>query len=355
MERRTTVRDIAKRAGVHFTTVSRALSKHPSIPVTTCERIRKIAEELHYVPDPMLSALTAYRTRLAAPTFHGNLGWMTNSSTREGWNTCPTFDLYLQGAQARAAELGYKLEEFWLREPGLTNRRSMEILRARNIQGVILSPQPRPKMRLRLGWDRLSAVTFGFTLAWPRLHRVANNHFHSMQMLVRHLRAMGYRRLGLVLDVTKDDRVERAWSGGFLSLQHDWARAEKVPPLILPKVAAPGFLKWFRASRPDVVICQELDLLGVLTDSGYRVPEDVGFATPTITSGPHRRAIAGLDENAMEAGKVAVDLVVGMIHRGESGIPKLPQDVTIESQWSPGDTVMRQKTAPPARFFPMVS
>ena len=119
MDRRTTVRDIAKRAGVHFTTVSRALSKHPSIPVTTCERIRKIAEELHYVPDPMLSALTAYRTRLAAPTFHGNIAWITNSFTREGWNTCPTFDLYCKGAKARAAELGYKLEEIGHQDPEL--------------------------------------------------------------------------------------------------------------------------------------------------------------------------------------------------------------------------------------------
>ena len=340
--RRITVRDIAKRAGVHFTTVSRALAKHPSIPTRTCDRIRKIADELKYVPDPMLSALTTYRTRLATPTFHGNIAWLTNGFTREGWNCCGTFDLYFQGANRRAQELGYRLEEFWMREPGMTSRRIVEILTARNIRGLILSPQPRSKMRVRLDWARFAAVTFGFTLAWPNLHLVTGNCFHSVQEVARHLRALGYRRLGLVLTAGSNVRVNHAWSGGFLSLQQEWPRDQKIPLHIARNITEHGFLKWVKTHRPDVVISQEVSLIKVLEQNGYQVPADIGFASQTLTSYAHTRKIAGFDENAMEAGAVAVNLLVGMMHRGEWGIPQLTQNILIKGTWREGDTVTRQ-------------
>jgi len=91
MERRVTIRDIATAAGVHFTTVSRVLTKRPGVSLEIRERVTRIAGDLKYVPDPMLSALTNYRNNLRAPTFHGNIAWMTNAFTRNGWNTCLTF------------------------------------------------------------------------------------------------------------------------------------------------------------------------------------------------------------------------------------------------------------------------
>ncbi len=341
-QRRITVRDIAKIAGVHFTTVSRALTRHPSIPVSTCARIRKIADELKYVPDPLLSALTAYRTRMATPSFHGNIAWITNDFTRHGWNNCGTFDLYFKGATVRARELGYQLEEFWLREEGLTARRVVEILSARNIRGLILSPQPRSKMRIRLEWDRFTAVTFGFTLAWPNLHLVIANCFHSIQEVVRRLRSLGYRRLGLALSSTSDERVNHAWSGGFLSLQYKWPRGEKIPLYMPRTVTGHGFMKWVKSYRPDAVISQELGLLDVLHQNGYRVPGDIGFATQSLTSYEHTRQISGIDENASAAGAAAVNLLVGMMHRGEWGIPKLTQNILVTGTWHDGDTLMRQ-------------
>jgi DNA-binding LacI/PurR family transcriptional regulator len=48
--KRSSRKDVAARAGVSPPTVSRALNDHPSIPVTTRERIKRIARELGYVP-----------------------------------------------------------------------------------------------------------------------------------------------------------------------------------------------------------------------------------------------------------------------------------------------------------------
>ena len=48
---RTTIRDVAKKAGVSITTVSKALNDYSDVNPETRQRIREIAEELNYVPN----------------------------------------------------------------------------------------------------------------------------------------------------------------------------------------------------------------------------------------------------------------------------------------------------------------
>ena len=49
-EKYVTLKDVARRAGVHFTTVSLALRRHPGIPAQTRLRLMAIAKELGYSP-----------------------------------------------------------------------------------------------------------------------------------------------------------------------------------------------------------------------------------------------------------------------------------------------------------------
>jgi DNA-binding LacI/PurR family transcriptional regulator len=56
-----TIRDIARHLGVHHATISRALRNDRRLSRETIERVTSAAKELDYVPNPMLSALMAYR------------------------------------------------------------------------------------------------------------------------------------------------------------------------------------------------------------------------------------------------------------------------------------------------------
>lgn len=336
-----TVRDIALKAGVHFTTVSRALSRHPSIPLQTCKRIRKIADKMGYVPDPMLSALNAYRVQQQAPTYHGNIAWVTNAATRDGWATLSeTFRIYQVGARLRANELGYNLEEFWLREPGLTWKRSSDILAARNIRGLILPPQPHAKERVKLDWPRFAAVTFGFTLAWPILHTVSNNTFLSMQRAVRQARTLGYRRIGYVSNPPADRRVNHGWLGGYLALQHLWPQNEQVPVCASDCVTPEPVIDWVKRHRPDSIVCHDPHIYHFLKDAGFRIPEDFGYFSQTLAE--HPPEIAGINEKAQEMGAAAINLLVGMMHRGEWGIPSSPLRLLNEGFWKDGPTMPRR-------------
>ena len=46
-----TIKEIAKRLKISPSTVSRALNDHPSIGLVTTIRVKKMAEELNYVPN----------------------------------------------------------------------------------------------------------------------------------------------------------------------------------------------------------------------------------------------------------------------------------------------------------------
>lgn len=337
MLRKITVRDIARLADVHYTTVSRALAGHPSIPDSTKQRIREIAKQLDYVPDPALSALSAYRASLGTRTFHGNLAWVTNGRTRDELEVHEIFKLYRKGAEKRAKELGYILQDSWLREGGMTLKRAGDILLARNIRGLLMCPQPVAGERVDLSWNLFSAVTFGYTLGWPGLHTVASHTFRAVVSAVDAVRAMGYRRLGFVLSAERDERTFHTWTGAFLACQSRWTKTEQLP-IFCPQIVDHNMLlRWVERYKPDVIISSLQELVEVLETHGYRVPKDIGFASPSLTTSS--RKVSGIDENCTSMGEAAVDMLVGMLHRNERGIPLMPHCLMIRGTWREGDTL----------------
>jgi LacI family transcriptional regulator len=60
--RHNTLTDIAKKLKISPSTVSRALSNHPDISDETKEKVKTLAEKLHYVPNPIAQSLKSNRT-----------------------------------------------------------------------------------------------------------------------------------------------------------------------------------------------------------------------------------------------------------------------------------------------------
>jgi LacI family transcriptional regulator len=346
MLKRVTMRQVAERAGVHSTTVSLALRNHASLPEATRLRLQKLAQEMGYRPDPMLNALMVYRSQNKKPGYRATLAWVSNHFTRRGWAKVSTFDLYHQGARQRATQLGYELEEFWLREPGLTPERATSILTSRGISGLILVPQPRPKMRVRLDWNLFSAVSFGFSIASPQLHVVTNDQFHAMTAVIRRMRIHGYRRIGLVLNLSDDERSNHRWTGAYLAHAQHWPAENHIPIFFQDDPMSSDFPAWIDNYRPEAIISYA-NLTARIQALGLRVPQDVGFATYSTTLD---NFVSGIDENPFLTGSAAVDLVVGMIQRGEQGIPPVRQCVLVEGTWNEGGSLnFKNRPSPSSR------
>jgi DNA-binding LacI/PurR family transcriptional regulator len=340
---RATLRDVARLAECHYSTVSLALRNHPRITAATRERVHDAARQLGYSPDAMLTALAAYRTRRSPTSLHPTIAWLTNHHTHEGWrNYTPCNIDYFEGASARAAERGYKLEPFWLAEPGMTGRRMAEILRTRGIVGILLPPQER-MCSIDFDWESFATITFGHTLLAPRLHLVANHEYRTMGLLFSKLKQRKYRDIGLVDLREHDARVDHNWLAAYLIEQHKLGDARKLPPLIFDRWNDDEFLRWVRLHQPEVIVTKLPEVVACLKRAGYAVPGDIGVAFHSL----HERTegLSGTKKNSFHIGVMAVDLLVDMLHRNERGSPANPHLVMIEGSWVEGETVRPEPAA----------
>ena len=149
-EKVATMQHIADAAGVSRMAVSLALRNSPKISRATADRIRTIAEQLQYRPNPMVSALMTQLRHNKDVKKPSVLAYVTAYQTEDGWRRPGPFVSFFEGAQRRAAALGYELEEWWLRQPGITEQRFSDILYTRNIHGMIVAPLPPGGGTLRL-------------------------------------------------------------------------------------------------------------------------------------------------------------------------------------------------------------
>ncbi|OAM90036.1 hypothetical protein AW736_09605 [Termitidicoccus mucosus] len=341
--RRVTMRDIAKVAGCHYTTVSLALRNHPGLPKKTCERLRALADKMGYVPDPMLASLTSYRTSLRPASFRAVIGWITNHPTRNGWRNVKIFEDYFLGAEKRAQSLGYQLKEFWLRESDMTTERVSQILRSRGINGLIVAPQPEATMAVDIDWSLFSAVAIGYSLTRPHLHLVCPNQYRGIRMAMSEIAARGYQRPGFVMARTSDERVENNWSAGFLTSQHMLRDEDRVPPLLLDAWDNTRFKEWLAQHRPDVLITKYEEVPVALQRMKYAVPRDIGVVFLTLVEPGGKRS--GIYENPGKVGAGALELVTSLMRQGERGIPDAPQQLLIETSWIEGQMVRKARGA----------
>lgn len=336
-----TLRDVAEKAGVSVMTVSRVLRNQRNISTETKDKVNKIATELGYRPNPMVSALMSYRRSARQTVTYSSLGFITSFATRQEWRENKLYNEFFEGAKAGADRHGFQLEEFWSREPGMSTERLSQILYYRNVPGLIIAPLPVSQGHLRLDWDKFSAVTIGYSLARPLLHRAVNHQFRSMRLAVRQLRKVGYKRMGLAMSASYDTRVDHQWSGSFLAEQVRLDAKDSVPLYLVEDSEwnEANFMAWYRKNKPDVIISQQKEILKWLGNHNIRVPDDVGFVHMNCPDDSGE--FAGIYQNGHVIGEVAVDFLVAMVQRNERGVPDLAHSILVEGTWVDGKTIRK--------------
>jgi len=347
---RITQSDVARVAGVHNTTVSLSLRNSPAIPEATRKRIRELAEKMGYHPDPTLQALVAYRKGRVSNQPRETLAYITNCSTRWGWRALPEHEKAHDGAQRKAAELGYQLEHFWLGEPGMNPRRMSSMLFHRGITGALIAACGESTAALSdFDWSRLSAVKIGCPSHAPALHCVSDDYGGMARLATRRILAAGYERVGLVLPMWWDDIADQAWSGGFFAEQSRLPMEKRVPILRVGgswrewRLAQVGpdcssetdtFSKWYEAHRPDAIVGFSSTTLNEIERLGLVVPRDVAYVDLCLDR--FDLSIAGVRHNPDVTGEVATGLLVGYLQQNLCGLPAVATATMVEGTWVEG-------------------
>ena len=358
--RRVTLSDIAKKAGVHVTTVSLALRDHPRIPESTKKRIRDLAESMGYQPDPLLTALASYRMRGRQPRFQSAIAYLTNWVTEWGWKQATGHREFFMGAESRARELGYKLEHFWLRAPNLTQARLSKILQARGITGLILASHGREMGdALNLAWSKFCCVKIDFFPHKPLVHNITNYQSDIVRLAMRKAIEAGYRRPGLVMHRGWDHAVDHNWMAGYLCEQQQLDEADRIPAFIYPGlhpmenwlrendstiVPDPGeFEGWRCRYKPDIILSNSAFVAPVFKKLKLKIPKDLAFADLFLTDCSGETA--GVRQNHETVGALAVELVSAKLNHSKRGIPEFPTTTFVEGTWFDGATCPPRKSS----------
>jgi len=343
MSKPITMKAIAAQASVTQATVSMSLAGNPRIPQATRDRIQGIAQKLGYRPNAYISALMRIRRQGRAQSDRPVLALVNNLARPDGWRThsSQTIMQLREGAIERAAQRGYRGQEFWLHQDGMSTERFSEMLHARAIQGLLLSPLPDGVSLPKLKWDYFAAVALSVPQPSFTITTVCNDHYFSALQAIRECHQRGYRRPGLLMHRVHRERFHGRWDAGYFVARHMLPGITIANPLLFsgdrPK---PDILKkWLKSQQPDVILSSMADVIqDMLRDmGGWRVPGDIGLAWLSCPTPGH--AISGIYQNGRLIGATAVDALISMIERNERGLPGQATSIMVEGQWNPGQTL----------------
>jgi len=340
---------MARELRVSKNTVSLALRHDPQIPAVTRERVHALARKLGYARNPVVSHLMAELRKSPASRSRHTLALLNAHADRDAFRVHPTIPVYVEGCRRRALAQGYGTDKFWLHDPALDGPRLNRILQARGIRGVIvigLMEENRLPERFLPTWKRHACVVTGVRTHEPTLSFCCVDHHALVLQACEQALALGYRRPALVIDGRIDRLVEGRFSSGMFVGQQTLAPADRVAPFYDVESSRgdpAAFYAWFDREKPDVIFTLYHVVRRWIEQRGLRVPADLG-----LIQLEHRRDHtdwAGMEQHNDRTGESAVDMVIGLLHANELGIPAFARATLVGASWIPGNTVRPQRAA----------
>ncbi len=333
-EIRVAIADVARAAGVSKMTVSRALRGERGLSDETRLRIQSLADQMGYRPDPAVSDLMG-RLRKSRVSGFEPLAWLTTYEKVGGWRDNPgTVEMY-RGATERAQKLGFRLEEFSLKTPGMTPRRLSNILYNQGIRGVVIAPLYEHGAIEGFSWQHFAAACCGHSLLSPHLHRVSVDQFEVLRLAWARLVERGYRRIGLCVSANDDERIGFRWQAVNLLEQATRAGIGVVPPMLTNNWRPEVFQRWYETHRPDVVLTLT-DVHRWMKAAGIRIPQECGVCLLRLDQA---KGVAGVDHRFADIGAAAVSIVASDIAANQFGIPPIRHSVSVQCAWQDGPTL----------------
>ncbi|GAB2488273.1 LacI family DNA-binding transcriptional regulator [Alkalibacterium psychrotolerans] len=127
----TTIKDVAKAAGVSVAMVSKALNNYPDVSDKTREKVKQTAEKMNYSPNIVAKNLSSKNQRTIAIITSGFL-------RSESLDNSNSFDL-LKGVYQATEEDNYELAMYFTETEKQQVKDYAKFCRERNIRGVVLS------------------------------------------------------------------------------------------------------------------------------------------------------------------------------------------------------------------------
>jgi DNA-binding LacI/PurR family transcriptional regulator len=267
----TTIKDIARQAGVSHTTVSRALHHSPLISEDTTQRIQAIALELNYHPSVAARSLKTNRTQA--------LGVIVSHIDD------PFFSEILQGIDDVAQANGYSLFIAASQHDLGREKAIMQTMREHRVDGVILcSPRFARELAHPLYSPEIPLVAINNQAVDDYHYSIYHDDVDGAQQASTHLIHLGHRQIAFLGDSTSGRTTQERLTG---YRQTMLSAGLEIYEAYIHLVPGSGLLQGYEAANyflglehvPSALLCyNDMMAVGVLKrlhQERIRVPEDI--------------------------------------------------------------------------------
>jgi DNA-binding LacI/PurR family transcriptional regulator len=204
-----TIYDVAQKAGVSISTVSRVLNNNPNVLEETRQKVLKVINELQFKPNPIARGLVIKQTNLIEVFF----SW---AGYEFGFNS-PWYAGILNGINQVVQENQYGLLINTIAgvfDPQEVYRRVFH----NAVDGVLMvSPYLEESQVAQLMENRVPVVLIGYRTLNPALDFVDSDNIQAAGMVVDHLVKLGHKKIAIITGQQKTSRNAADRLTGFKS------------------------------------------------------------------------------------------------------------------------------------------
>lgn len=333
-----TIKDIARAAGVSTSTVSKALNGYGDVGAQTAEKIRKIAQEMNYLPDAAARVLKTNRSY--------NIGIVFEDGTESGL-THEYFSHILNSAKNELENHGYDITFIGGKVGGNS---FLSHCRYRKVDGVLIASVDfhNPQV-VELVNSEIPTITIDYQ--FDSHSCVMSDNVQGAYDLVKYLVSMGHRRIAFIHGERTSVTIKRL--SGFnkaarefgLNIPAEYIRESRYHNIERTMKEAEEVLAL--PNRPSVLMFPDdytaIGCRPLFEKLGVRIPEDLSITgyDGIPLSQETRPCLTTEKQDAQAIGAKAAAKLVDLIENKDS---QIVEQIVVEGTLLKGETVKRIST-----------
>lgn len=299
-----TCKDIARIAGVSTATVTRAFAPSSAIKEETRQKILRIAKEYNYTPNLAARGLKQRSTK--------TVGIILSAVSN------PYYVKVAQCIERRLEYHGFRSLVSFAERDAASVTRSLEVMRASRVDGVILPPEKNLSPRMIKGMQEqgMHFVQL-YRNMFPGIDCVLNNNWHGAYIGTRHFIDCGHRRI-LFVHGEDDLRVAGFWQ----AVNEHFGPENECRSLAFgqnEELNRSRLREAFEVMKPTAVFAVAHTAGRIvfhhLWYMGYRIPEDISLLINDNLDWCEMLNISVIEHPCEEIANAATDLLIERIQQ----------------------------------------
>jgi LacI family transcriptional regulator len=321
---------------VSVATVSRVLNGYPDVRDDTRKRVLRVARELDYTPSAAARTLVMKRSQVVGVLLETGAGHPDLQH--------PFFQEVLVGLKRGVGAGGFDLLLFATDHPGNGFDAPSVLRRARHhrVDGVVvMGVDPLDAEVQKLVRSRIACIAVDLDLVGPRTGYVMSDNVEGARLAVRHLYALGHRRIATIAGPTRT----RPGVDRLLGFREELERLELANPEgfeqegdFYPETGFGGMQALLALKTPPTAVFAASDLMAVgairaAQERGLDVPGElsvIGFDDAQLAALMHP-PLTTIRQDKIGLGLAAAEALVRMIDQPDTSPPvrALPVELVV--------------------------